>query len=283
MNAWQAIVLGVVEGVTEFLPVSSTGHLLLAQRILGIAESTAANAFAICIQGGAIIAVIGIFRRRVWQMWLGAVGVLGLGPLEPRGAGLLKNLTVAFLPAMILGALFDDIIERNLMGLWPVVAAWFVGGVAILAVDFWTERSRGGSASVSRDLDDLTWPMALAIGLAQVIAMCPGTSRSLATILAGLLLGMSLGAAVEFSFLLGVLTLLAATCFKAVKGGAAMLEAYTLETLALGGVAAALSAFVAVRWMLSFLRHRRMAVFGYYRMALAIAVGFCLYAGWVSE
>ncbi len=283
MNWWQAIVLGIVEGITEFLPVSSTGHLLLTQRLLGIAESEAANAFAICIQAGAIVAVLGIFRNRVRESWHAVLGMLRFSKPHPTGKRLLQNLVIAFLPAMIFGVLLNDWIDEHLLHLRAVSIAWFAGGLAILIVDQWTSAFSGNQPKSLRTLDEMTWPIALGIGMFQVIAMCPGTSRSLATILGGLLLGLSLGGAVEFSFLLGVLTLLAATGFKALKSGNALLENYDGLSMALGCAAACVSAFLAVRWMLAFLNRHRMSVFGYYRIAIAILVGFCLYNGWISE
>ena len=283
MNWWQAIVLGIVEGITEYLPVSSTGHLLLAQRMLGIGKSNAADAFAICIQGGAIIAVLGIFRGRFEQACRGLLGKVGLGARDDAGFRLVTNLAIAFLPAMVLGVLLNDVIESRLMGLAPVVAAWLIGGLVILAIDAWLYRGRGPKAWAGNSLDAMSWQAALGIGLLQTIAMCPGTSRSLATIIGGLLVGLSLVSAVEFSFLLGVITLLAATAFKATKSGGEMLTQYNAWTMLAGGIAACLSAVIAVRWMLAYLSRHRMAVFGYYRIGLAMVVAVSLYFGWLSE
>jgi len=208
MNWWQAMLLGIVEGITEYLPVSSTGHLLLTQRLLRIPASEAADAYAICIQAGAILAVLGLYWPQVKKMLLGLLGK------EPAGLRLAVNIVVAFLPAAVIGVLFDKKIEEYLFGLWPITAAWFVGGLAILAVSRWRRMHRTG-AHEGGGLASLTIPMALTVGFAQCLAMWPGTSRSLVTILAGILVGLNLGAAVEFSFLLGVVTLTAATAFKA--------------------------------------------------------------------
>ena len=145
MNAWQAIVLGFVEGLTEYLPVSSTGHLILAQRLLGIPETEASNAYAICIQSGAILAVVGLYWNRMLQMFQGVLALLGGGRHARRSDGLTLavNIAVAFLPAAVIGLLFDDWIEQKLFGLWYVVTAWLVGGIAILAVAFWRRRHGG--------------------------------------------------------------------------------------------------------------------------------------------
>ena len=296
MEWWQAVILGVVEGLTEYLPVSSTGHLILAQRAMGM-HGEAANAFAVCIQAGAIVAVLGLYARRVGQVARGCAGKVGLGAGDPAGFRLGLAIAAAFVPAAVIGKLFDEPIERLLFGLWPVVAAWLVGGLAILAVARWRRgRAEGGDKGV--DLEHLTLRMALIIGVAQCVAMWPGTSRSLVTIVAGVLVGLNLAAAVEFSFLLGVLTLLAATLYKAlldsvtVEVDGAAREVMMLQWMAhefgwgaliIGTVAAWLSAVAAVRWMVSYLRRHGLAVFGWYRVGLAAVVGALLLAGWLES
>jgi undecaprenyl-diphosphatase len=277
MDWWQAVILGIVEGVTEYLPVSSTGHLLLTQRLLGITENEAANAYAICIQAGAILAVLGLYWRRVVDMLRGAGGTVGLGPGSDRGYRLLRNIVTAFLPAAVVGLLFDDLIEEVLFGLWPVVIAWFVGGLAILLVA--RHRARHGGQQQGLGLDALTVPAALAIGVIQCLAMWPGTSRSLVTIVGGLIVGLSLTAAVEFSFLLGVVTLLAATVYKLFDAGPIMLQTYGVTTMLIGSLIAWASAVVAVKWMVAYLKRHGMELFGYYRVILAAVVAGLLLAG----
>ena len=274
MDYFQALVLGLVEGLTEYLPVSSTGHLLLAQRLMGIESSTAADAFAISIQGGAILAVLGLYRARVAQMAMGLFG------RDETGRSLLINLVSAFVPAAVLGLLLEKPIKKYLFGgdewgMWPVVAAWFVGGLAILAVSF-ARRRRGDSPSAGLDLDQLTIRMALIVGFAQCIAMWPGVSRSLITIVGGVLVGLSLPAAVELSFLLGVITLTAATLYDALKHGPEMLTTYGVVPLLIGFVSAWISAVLAVKWMVGYLKSHGMEIFGWYRLALAIAVAIWL-------
>jgi undecaprenyl-diphosphatase len=270
VDYFQALVLGLVEGLTEYLPVSSTGHLLLAQRLMGIESSTAADAFAISIQGGAILAVLGLYRARVAQMTMGLLGQ------DQTGRRLLLNLVSAFVPAAVLGLLLEKPIKKYLFGgdewgLWPVVAAWFVGGLAILAVSV-ARRRRGASPSTGLDLDQLTIRMALIVGFAQCLAMWPGVSRSLITIVGGVLVGLSLPAAVELSFLLGVITLTAATMYDALKHGPEMLATYGAVPLLIGFVSAWISAVLAVKWMVNYLKSHGMEIFGWYRVALAIAV-----------
>jgi undecaprenyl-diphosphatase len=270
MTVGQSIVLGIVEGLTEYLPVSSTGHLIVTQRLLGIPSSDVANAFAICIQGGAIVAVLGLYWRRCRQM------VLGLAGRDADGRRLLVNLVAAMLPAVVIALPLEGWIKEHLFGgdkwgLWPTVGAWFVGGVAILAV-VWSRKKQDKSPVTGRDLVEMTIKMALIIGLAQCIAMWPGVSRSLATIVGGVLVGLSLPAAVEFSFLLGVVTLGGATVKDAIEYGPNMLEAYGWTPLIVGFIAAFISAVLAVKWMVAYLNKHGMAVFGYYRIAIAIIV-----------
>jgi len=266
----QALILGLVEGVTEYLPVSSTGHLLLAQRLLGIPSSAASDAFAISIQGGAILAVLGLYRARVAGMIRGLLGY------DETGRRLALNLMAAFVPAAVLGLLLEKTIKKYLFGgdawgLWPVVAAWLVGGLAILAVS-WQRQRAGTAPRTGWGLDQLTLRMAVIVGVAQCIAMWPGVSRSLITIVGGVLVGLSLPAAVELSFLLGVITLGAATAKDAWDNGAEMLAAYGVAPLAIGFVSAWISAVLAIRWMVGYLNRHGMEIFGWYRVVLAIAV-----------
>lgn len=282
MQWWQSALLGLVEGVTEYLPVSSTGHLLLTQRLLGLEQNDANDAFAICIQAGAIVAVFGLYFGRIREMAFGVAGK------NPAGFRLALNIVAAFLPAAICGLLLEKPVKKYLFGgetwgLWPVVAAWFVGGVAILAVGWW--KSRGTSARAHRafELTELTWKAALVIGLIQCIAMWPGVSRSLVTIVGGLIVGLSLPAAVEFSFLLGLVTLGAATAYDGLKHGREMLESFGPLSLAVGFLAAWLSAVLAVKWMVGYLKRHGMQVFGYYRIGIAVVVAGMLWAGWLGK
>lgn len=267
MDIWQAAVLGLVEGLTEYLPVSSTGHLLLAQRALGLPADLDSNAFAICIQSGAILAVFALYRRRIGEVFLGLAG------RHAAGRRLLVNLVAAFVPAAVIGVLFDDRIEQHLFGLRPVVGAWAVGGLFLL----WLARrdlTRAGSG-----LEDLGWRTAAIVGLCQCAAMWPGVSRSLATIAGGLLCGMGFAAAIEFSFLLGLLTLGAATAYAGLKQGHSLLEHYGAASLAAGLLVAFVSAWLSVKWMVRSLNARTLAGFGVYRLVLAAVVAGLLFAG----
>jgi undecaprenyl-diphosphatase len=282
MDWWKALILGIVEGLTEYLPVSSTGHLLLTQRGLGIPQSLSADAFAICIQAGAIVAVLGLYFSRVRQMVLGVMG------RDAQGLQMAMNVIAAFLPAAIIGVLFEKPIKKYLFGgeawgLWPIVAAWFFGGVAILVVSWWQAARQTKSHQSGLSLEALTWRMAVVVGLIQCIAMWPGVSRSLVTIVGGVIVGLSLPAAVEFSFLLGLLTLTAATVYDGLKYGDEMMQSFGAVALFFGFLGAWISAVLAVKWMVAYLKRHGMQIFGYYRIALAIVVTVLILGGWLTH
>jgi undecaprenyl-diphosphatase len=264
MNVWKAVVLGAVEGVTEYLPVSSTGHLVVTERLLGIGENDAtkdaADSFAIAIQFGAILAVLLLYRQRIWSM---ARGLLGLDPV---GRRLLTALLLAFLPAVVIGVTLERPIKDNLLSVGPVVAAWIVGGLVLLWVAPRLRPDRPGL-----HLTEIGWRQALLIGIAQVAAMWPGTSRSLVTILAALAVGMTLAAAVEFSFLLGLLTLGAATVYESATNGSVVIDAYGWVSPVVGLLVAFVAAVAAVRWMVTWLQTRSLAIFGWERIVVGAA------------
>ena len=270
MELWQALLLGLIEGLTEYLPVSSTGHLLLAQRALGLDEGRASNAYAICIQAGAVAAVFGLYFERVRQMLRGFLGRDGAG------LRLTLNVGIAFVPAAVVGLVFDDWIDAHLLKLWPIVGAWLVGGVAILVVAY---ARRGLLPPGGFALEQLAWRGALAVGALQCIALWPGTSRSLATIVGGVLVGMNLAAALEFSFLLGLVTLLAATAYKSMSDGALMVHDFGWGAIVVGFVAAFAAAWVSVRWMVAYLNRRGLEVFGYWRVGLALVTAVLIWRG----
>jgi undecaprenyl-diphosphatase len=273
LHAGEAVVLGVVEGVTEFLPISSTGHLLVTGRILDLPSSgkagDAVKSYEIAIQFGAILAVLVLYRRRVGVMFEGLVG------RSAEGRRLLTAIAIAFVPAAVVGVISDKVIKDVLFGTWPVIVAWAVGGAAVIAL------SRTGRLSTpnGRTLDAFTTRDAVVIGLAQVLALWPGTSRSLVTIVAALLLGASMTAAVEFSFLLGLVTLTAATGFEALTSGKLMIDTFGIAVPLLGLVVAFVLAVVSIRWMIGYLDHHDLAVFGWYRIAVAALVVVLLATG----
>ncbi len=245
-----AMVLGAVEGITEFLPISSTGHLLVANRLLGLdttAGKTAADTYAVAIQLGAILAVVGVYRAHLASMLRGVAG------RDPAGRRLLLLVAVAFVPSAIVGLALDDTIKQHLFGVWPVIAAWAAGGVFLLV---WRPTPAGTT------LDQITMRHAAIIGAAQVLALWPGTSRSLVTIAAALAIGLTASAAVEFSFLLGLATLGAATALDLAKHGGELTDRFGTATPALGALVAAITAAFAVTWFIGYLRTRPMTLFG---------------------
>lgn len=269
MTILESIILGIVEGLTEYLPVSSTGHLIITQYLLGLEDSHAMKAFEVCIQGGAILAVLGLYFKRVRQMARGVAG------RDPAGRRLLANMVAAFLPAALIGLLCDDFIKRYLFNAPTVTISWAVGGLAILLY----VRCREKDAACGKPLEELGWRGALGIGFMQCVAMCPGVSRSLMTLLGGLFVGLGVSAAVEFSFLLGLITLGAATCYDALKHGADMVESIGWAPLIAGTFTAWLSAILAVKWMVGYLNRHSLAIFGWYRLAAALAMGILIYNG----
>jgi undecaprenyl-diphosphatase len=217
--------------------------------------------------------------------------ILGVLGKDPEGLKLAMMLIAGFMPAAVIGLALNDKIEEKLFGMWPVIIAWIVGGVLILATAWWRKGhpARGGG----KELAEMTLKMALLIGLLQCVAMWPGTSRSLMTIVGGLIVGLSVRAAVEYSFLLGVLTLTAATAKKAVWkvegldasydvwfGGAKLMwNTYGAVPLVIGIVAAAVSAAIAVKWLVSYLQSNGLSVFGWYRIGLGLIIGSLVASG----
>ena len=256
-SALQALLLGIVEGATEFIPVSSTGHLILVIDLLGFA-GTPGRSFEIVIQMGAILAVIAIYFRKLWG--------IALGMFADREARLyVRNLLLAFLPALVIGATLYGPVTRYLFDPYVVCAALICGGIAIILI----ERFRG--APTTHSVEAITPRMAVAIGVFQVLAMIPGTSRSGATIIGALLLGVARPAALEFSFVLAIPTMFAATVYSLCREWAEM----TWDgagLIAIGFASAFVVAFVVVRLVLAFIARIGFAPFGYYRIALGLVM-----------
>lgn len=257
-----ALLLGIVEGITEYLPISSTGHLILASHWLGL-RGEGVKTFAIVIQAGAVCAVLGLYRSRVQAMCRGLIG------RDHEGRRLLLNLVISFLPAMVAGFLLREVIKARLFEVWPVVAALGVGGFVMIAGNGWLRRRADAGSS---GLESLDWPQALLIGLAQCLALWPGTSRAMVTLVAGMALGLSPIAAAEYSFLLALPTLGAATGLDALQGGAALLREMGWPSLMIGFASAAVVAALSIRGLVRYLTRRGLAVFGWYRVALAAAI-----------
>lgn len=269
--ALKALFLGLVEGLTEFLPISSTGHLIVIEDLLRF-RSDRREVFIVAIQAGAIFAVCWEYRARLWRM----VSGLTHAPLERR---LALNVAVAFVPAAIAGVLFKKTIELLLFRPVPVAVALVVGGLIIL----WIERLHAAREYHDRvaTIDDLTPLDALKIGLAQCFALVPGTSRSGATIIGGLVIGLSRPAAAQFSFFLAIPTVIGASVYSLYKARD-QLAVEDLPLFACGFVAAFVAALVCVRWLLRFVSGHDFRLFAWYRIVFGGVILLTAYAGWVD-
>lgn len=257
-----AALLGVVEGITEYLPVSSTGHLAVVADLrwsdAGESLSRALDSYLIVIQAGAIVAVFGLYWRRFRDM---IVGLFSAGD----GRNLALAMIVAFIPAGLAGLFLGDLIKERLFGLVPIAWAWIVGGLVIL----WVERDRPLQADAV-ELEELTRGRALLIGIAQVLALWPGVSRSLVTILGGRAVGLTTRAAVEFSFLLGAATLLVASIYEGAGNLDSIVTDIGARPAVIGFVVATISAAAAARWLVTYLSRHSLAIFGWYRIAIGV-------------
>jgi undecaprenyl-diphosphatase len=270
-NLLTAAVLGIVEGLTEFLPVSSTGHLIVAGSLLGYTGARA-KLFEIVIQAGAILAVCWEYRAKLLAV---AAGIF-----RDRGAQrFVLNLAIAFLPAAVLGLAFASAIKARLFAPVPVASAFVAGAFVILWVE---RRQRRNPRTVRVDsVDDMRWTDALKVGFAQAFALIPGTSRSGATIIGGMLFGLSRVAATEFSFFLAIPTLFAATGYEFVKNRH-LLAAGDLSMVGVGFVTAFVSAFFVVRGLLRYVAHHDFVPFAWYRIAFGLVILGTAYTGLVD-
>lgn len=259
---FQAVVLGIVEGLTEFLPISSTGHLIIASDLVNFAQTPGADTFVVAIQAGAILAVCWYYRARICRILRG----LFSSPVEQR---LAVNTIVGFLPAAVIGVMVAGFIKSHLFNPVAVAAALVVGGVIILAVEHYHE-SRGIEPRVAT-MDDMTWKDALAVGFMQCFAMIPGTSRSGSTIIGGLFLGLSRKAATEFSFFLSIPTIFGATVYDLYKARDS-LTLDNLDGLLVGTAVSFVSALFVVKWLLRYVSTNDFKAFGWYRILFGIVI-----------
>jgi undecaprenyl-diphosphatase len=276
---WQAAVLGAIQGLTEYLPVSSTGHLILANYAMGLSwfsdrvgpfgrvieENQAVDAFDIVLHAGTVLAVLGLYRRRVVQMARGLVG------RDPPGLRLLVALAIAAVPAGIVGLLGKHWIEQNLFNPLTVTAALVVGGVLMIVIEhfFWRRRR---DAPRTAHVDRVLYWQALVIGLAQCLALWPGTSRSMVTILAALVVGLDMLAAAEFSFLLMLPTVGMATAYAILKHARELEQAAGADGIIIGLVVTVVVGALAIKGFVKWLTGHGLWPFGIYRIALAAAV-----------
>ncbi len=252
MTYLQAIILAIIEGITEFLPVSSTGHMIVASSVMGIASDDFTKLFTIAIQFGAILSVVVLYYKKFIQSF-----------------GFYRKLLIAFIPAAVLGKLLNDFIDSLLENVLVVALSLFLGGIVLLFVDKWFSKSEENNGN-----ENLSDASALKIGLFQCIAMIPGVSRSAASIIGGLAQGLSRKAAAEFSFFLAVPTMFAATAYKLYKyfKSGAVLNSEQLNLFFLGNFLAFIVAMIAIKSFIGFLNKNGFKLFGYYRIALGIAI-----------
>lgn len=291
LSASDAIVLGVVEGVTEFLPISSTGHLIIANQLLGLESQQqltgkdgqvlwykkpseknpegvpltlklAADTYAVVIQVGAIAAVVFLYWTQLTSMLAGLFG------RSSSGVRLLRNVLLAFAPVAFAGFFLSGLIDKYLFSVGSVIGSLVIGAIIMLWAEKW-RRANSGIGFSKGEPADLTPGKALGIGLAQCLALWPGTSRSMVTIVGGYLAGLNPGKAAEFSFLVGLPTLAGAAVYKGAKSGPAMIEVFGWSNVLLGAAVAAISAVIAVKFLVHFISRNGLAVFAYYRLILA--------------
>jgi undecaprenyl-diphosphatase len=268
--ALKALIMGLVEGFTEFLPISSTGHLVLAGSLLKFTGEKA-KVFEIAIQGGAMVAVIWEYHKKIGEVLFGMFR-------EDRARRFALNVLVAFIPAAALGFLFNKKIKAVLFAPLPVALAFIAGGLVILWVE---RRARDNPVAVRvQSVDDMSTMDALKVGIAQVFALIPGTSRSGATIIGGMLFGLSRKVATEFSFYLAIPTLLAATFYSLWKERA-LLTAADLPLFTVGAVVAFASAFACIRWLLRYISTHDFTIFAWYRIVFGIVVIASAYSGMI--
>jgi undecaprenyl-diphosphatase len=267
----KAAIMGVVEGLTEFLPISSTGHLILAGALLGF-DDEKAKVFDIAIQTGAIFAVILVY----WQKIRSTLVAL---PTEKKAQQFALNVLIAFIPAVVLGLLFGKAIKAHLFTPVVVATTFIIGGFIIL----WAEKLQKNASTTVRvnDVDDMTSMDAVKVGLVQCLAMIPGTSRSGATIIGGMLMGLSRKAATDFSFFLAMPTLIGAGVYSLYKERA-VLSMADIPMFSVGLVFSFLSAWLCVRWLLRYISTNSFVPFAYYRIVFGVVVLITAWTGWVK-
>ncbi len=270
----KAAIQGVVEGITEFLPISSTGHLILSGQLIGFTDEKA-KVFDIAIQTGAIFAVILVF----WDKLFNTVQTLGSSRYSRR---LALNVFLAFVPAVVLGLLFGKAIKAHLFTANIVASAFIVGGFIILwAEKLQAKNEHNNQTTAISDLNSITPLLAIKLGLVQCLAMIPGTSRSGATIIGGMFLGLKRTLATEFSFFLAIPTLIGAGAYSLYKERA-LLSMADIPLFSVGLITAFLSAWICIRWLLRYVANNSFVGFAYYRIGFGILILVTSYMGWIS-
>jgi undecaprenyl-diphosphatase len=266
MRPIHALILGIVEGLTEYLPVSSTGHLIVVSRALQL-KGDAADSFDIVVQAGAILAVLVHYRSLL------AKRAAGLFSRDPHSIRLLVNLAIAFTPAAVVGLLFRHAIKEHLFKPKFVAAAFVIGGIVMIVVERFLKTK---DIQTTTKLEDVTRAQALRVGLGQCFSLIPGMSRSMCTIVAGQLSGISTGTAAELSFLVGLPTLGAATMYEGYKARHALMESIGVMNLGIGLVTSFLVAWLVIAAFIRYLSRRGLSPFGWYRIAASVVVWLVL-------
>lgn len=278
ITGFDSFILGIVEGITEYLPISSTGHLVVTSHLLGLSESanrtadqlSAIQAYEIVIQAGAILAVLFLYKKAILEL---IAGILGK---NAEGLKLFINICIACFPVLAVGFLAKNIIKEYLQFTGPVLIAMVLGGILMIVFERFFVKGDNAQAEPPIALHELSYKQAAFIGCMQCLALFPGTSRSMVTIVGGMLAGIKRPMAAEFSFLVGLPVLLAATAYKCLKEGPLLVQHVGPSSLAIGLVTSAVFAFFAVKWLVAFLNKRGLAVFGWYRLAFALVIYFAV-------
>jgi len=255
----KTILLGIVEGLTEFLPVSSTAHLIVTENLLGIENSKFLNFFTVFVQLGAIAAVPFLYFKRLFAS----------------GLSIYFTIIASFIPAVIFGLLLDDLLEALFQGYWFIAGSWIIGGFILIKIDTWLPAKTSPI-----EIQSISYPNAFKIGLFQCIAMIPGVSRSGATIVGGRVLGLSHSAAVEYSFLLGIPTILGACAKKLIDYRQDFDVLFTkehIQFLSIGTSISFIIALLTIKWMVSFVRLHGFKLFGYYRIMVGLLLSIYLW------
>lgn len=265
----KAIIISIVEGITEFVPVSSTGHMILVGDLIGF-KGEFQNLFMVVIQLGAILAIVVLYWKKFWS------SLIEFFKRKGSGFRLWTSILIAFLPAAVFGALFDDKIEEILFGSKPVAIALIVGAILMIFIE-----KKYRNTYKTKTIDDVSYKQALFIGFAQCFAMWPGMSRSASTIMGGWLAGLSTVAAAEFSFFLAIPTMVGASGYKLIKGGMA-LSSGEIITLIIGFIVAFGVALIVVDKFVGYLKKKPMKVFAVYRLFIGVLILGLIYAGYLS-
>ena len=278
ISGLDSFILGIVEGITEYLPVSSTGHLVVTSHLLGLSDAanrtadqlSAIQAYEIVIQAGAILAVLFLYKKAILEI---IAGILGK---NPNGRKLFVNILIACIPALAVGFVLKNFIKEHLQFTGPVLIAMVLGGILMIVFERFFVKGDNAQIEPPVGLHEMSYKQAAFVGAMQCLALWPGTSRSMVTIVGGMIAGLKRPMAAEFSFLVGLPILLAATAYKTMKDGPLLVQHVGASSLVIGLLTSAVCAFFAVKWLVAFLNKRGLAFFGWYRLVFALVIYFAV-------